>query len=297
MQRRRPEKISVLIVPEDNNAEPYSFRVRKSVIKFLYVVSIFLLVHMIAGVVFYWKYSKLHSFNKELVSLNSQLRDDNKRVIALADHFYALEKEYNKVRSLLGVESSFVFKENQGPQKIESPAIFENIVPAVKTELEISTDFVDTRSRFLLPQKSEMHGNDENIPTLLPVRGFLTKDFQEEGWFAPKTHSGIDIVAKKGSVIRAAGTGVIVFANWTYDYGNLVIINHDGGLISYYGHNQRILKPENGFVKKGEPIALLGNSGKSSGPHLHFEIQQDGVPVDPKKYILAFNENIKTKSL
>ena len=129
------------------------------------------------------------------------------------------------------------------------------------------------------------------------MRGFLTKDFQEEGWFAPKTHSGIDIVAKKGSVIRSAGTGVIVFANWTYDYGNLIIINHDGGLISYYGHNQRILKPENGFVRKGEPIALLGNSGKSSGPHLHFEIQKDGVPVDPKKYILAFNENIKTKNL
>ncbi|MFQ5636631.1 MAG: M23 family metallopeptidase, partial [bacterium] len=147
------------------------------------------------------------------------------------------------------------------------------------------------RGYLLTPRKSKIHNYAENVPTLLPVKGFLTLDFQKDGWFSPKTHTGVDIVAKKGTLVRAAGGGVVIFSNWTLDLGYLVIIDHGGGLLSYYGHNQRLLKPERTFVKKGEPIALLGTSGKSSGPHLHFEIWNDGVPVDPKEYILAFEKS------
>jgi len=85
-----------------------------------------------------------------------------------------------------------------------------------------------------------------------------------------------------------------MFANWTYDYGYLIILDHGGGLLSYYGHNQRLLKSERSYVGRGEPIAMLGNSGKSSGPHLHFEIRKDGRPVDPKDYLLAFSDIIAT---
>jgi murein DD-endopeptidase MepM/ murein hydrolase activator NlpD len=121
-------------------------------------------------------------------------------------------------------------------------------------------------------------------------------DFEQSGWFASKNHPGIDIVAKKGTVIRAAGAGVIIFANWTFDLGNLIIIDHGGGVVSYYGHTQRMLQSEKAYVKKGDPIALLGSSGKSSGPHLHFEIRRDGVPIDPKSYVLGFEETIRTNN-
>jgi murein DD-endopeptidase MepM/ murein hydrolase activator NlpD len=140
----------------------------------------------------------------------------------------------------------------------------------------------------LTTRKRKVDRFPENLPTLLPVEGFLTSDFKKESWFIPKTHTGIDIAAKKGSVVRAAGAGVIIFANWTFDLGNLIIVDHGDGVFSYYGHNQRILKGEKSYVKKGEAIALLGSSGRSSGPHLHFEIWKDGVPVDPKEFILAF---------
>jgi len=294
MQRNRSQKVSILIVPEDD-AEPYSFRISTNMVKLLYVVGAVLIVHILVGAIFYWKYASLYSFNTKILAYNSQLQKDNKRVIALADQFYALENEYKKVKGLLGVdlESSQQMAGVGGRQNFDSSQLFDNIVPAVQINRKSSLDFEKSNKQFFLsPKKSKIHSFAENIPTLLPVKGFLTFDFQKEGWFQPKTHSGIDIVAKKGTLIRAAGAGVVIFAGWTYDLGNLIIIEHGGGILSYYGHNQRLLKSEKIYVKKGEPIALLGTSGKSSGPHLHFEIWRDGVPVDPREFILAFNETI-----
>lgn len=292
--KRRAPKISVLIVPEDN-AEPYSFRIRKSLVKVLYVLGVLLLIHVIVGGIFYAKYIKLSGVNKKLVSYNEHLQEDNKRVIVLSDKFYALEKEYEKVKSLLGVEPGVDLASNDHVRQ-KKPKLFDNIVPAVKTGLSATnhTFSENTKRFFLSPRKSKVHQYADNVPTLLPVQGFLTQGYYKNGWFGAKNHTGIDIVAKTGSVIRAAGSGTIIFASWTYDLGNLIIIDHGDGMLSYYGHNQRILKPEKSFVKKGEPIALLGNTGRSTGPHLHFEIWKDGNPVNPKDYLVALNENVST---
>ncbi|MFQ5822703.1 MAG: M23 family metallopeptidase [bacterium] len=292
MKKRRSSKISILVVPEDNT-EPYSFRLNTRLVKFLYFVGGLLILHIILGAIFYFKYANLNTFNQQLLENNAQLLQDNKRVIALADQLYNLEKEYKKVRNLLGINDDFKPTTGGRIKSNQSTLPLDNIIPPLSTEAESRLNLFESKARYLLsPHKSKLHYYAENIPTLLPVEGFLTSDFNKEGWFFPKTHTGIDIAAKKGTVIRAAGSGVVIFANWTCDLGNLMIIDHGGGILSYYGHNQRLLKSEKNYVKKGESIALLGTSGRSSGPHLHFEIWKDGAPVDPKEFILAFN--IKT---
>ncbi len=103
IKKNRSQKVSILIVPEDN-AEPYSFRISKNMVKLLYVVGAVLIVHILVGAIFYWKYAGLYSFNKKVLAYNSQLQRDNKRVISLADQFYDFENEYNKVRCLICVE-------------------------------------------------------------------------------------------------------------------------------------------------------------------------------------------------
>ncbi len=294
MQKRRSNKISVLIVPEDN-AEPYSFRIRTSVVKGLYVLGAILIVHVILGGIFYWKYAKLLAVNDSITIYNTQLQEDNNRVIGLAEQLDDLATNYKKITSLLGVESIIHASSNGNIEKREENKLLENIVPAVASESKKEASLREVQKKMIFsPKKSKLHKYAENIPSLLPVKGFLTLDFHKDGWFMPKTHAGIDIVAKKGTIIRAAGAGVIIFANWTFDLGNLIIIDHGGGILSYYGHNQRLLEPEKSYVNKGKPIALLGSSGNSSGPHLHFEIWRDGAPVDPKEYILALNKNIST---
>ncbi len=288
---RRNKHVTILVVPGDN-VEPHSIRVRTGTLRVLYVVAFALFAHMVVGGYYYWKYAELERDNLQTLDENRQLRKDNQRVIALADQFYALEGEYQKVRSLLGVEPEQVAGVGAINSTNKPTQLVDNIVPAVQTNSRLVFKGFERRDGYLLtPRKDELYAYSENMPTLLPVKGVLTQDFQKEEWFGPRRHGGIDIVAKQGSVIRAAGAGTIVFANWTHDLGNLIIVNHGGGILSYYGHNQRLLKSEKRYVKKGEPVALLGSSGRSSGPHLHFEIRQNGQPVDPKEFVVAFQEN------
>jgi murein DD-endopeptidase MepM/ murein hydrolase activator NlpD len=124
-----------------------------------------------------------------------------------------------------------------------------------------------------------------NLPLRLPAKGYITRGFQPS-----QGHFGIDIAGKQGSPVVAAADGFVVFAGWTYDAGNMIIIAHGGGYFTFYKHNQALLKAANSLVKGGEPIALLGNTGAMShGPHLHFEVWKDGVALDPSDYVLNFH--------
>jgi len=110
---------------------------------------------------------------------------------------------------------------------------------------------------------------------LWPNDGPLTRGFE------PGLHAGIDIAGEVGSPVRAAAAGTVVFAGWDDELGNLVTLDHGGGLSTKYGHNERIEVKVGQAVTRGETIARLGNSGVSSGPHVHFECTRDGVPVAP----------------
>lgn len=99
-------------------------------------------------------------------------------------------------------------------------------------------------------------------------------------------HYGIDIGGLSNSPIRAFDEGNVIFADWSTATGYNIIVQHRNGLISIYKHNDSLLKDIGEFVKKGEAIAILGNSGTlSTGPHLHFEIWKSGVPIDPLEII------------
>lgn len=97
-------------------------------------------------------------------------------------------------------------------------------------------------------------------------------------------HAGVDITANAGAEIKALAGGLIKFAGHKGGYGQLVEIDHGNGLISRYGHNQALFVETGQVIHKGQIIALLGTSGRSTGPHLHLEIQKDGKPVDPGHY-------------
>jgi hypothetical protein len=122
-----------------------------------------------------------------------------------------------------------------------------------------------------------------SFPLLSPVVGFVTQEFDPA-----RNHYGIDFAGKRGTPVYAAGDGHEIFAGWTYDDGNMLILSHGGGYLTVYKHNQALLTTAQGVVARGEPIALLGTSGKTSlGPHLHFEVWKDGLPRDPNKFLLT----------
>ncbi|GAB3286802.1 M23 family metallopeptidase [Parahaliea aestuarii] len=101
----------------------------------------------------------------------------------------------------------------------------------------------------------------------------------------PAFHHGIDFAGKAGSDVLAVAGGVVTWSGERNGYGNMVEITHEDGLVSRYGHNQENLVEPGDVVRKGEPIALLGSSGRSTGAHVHFEVYKHGRSVDPSSYV------------
>ncbi|MBE9029554.1 peptidoglycan DD-metalloendopeptidase family protein [filamentous cyanobacterium LEGE 11480] len=100
-----------------------------------------------------------------------------------------------------------------------------------------------------------------------------------------KFHAGLDFAADYGEVIRSAAPGYVIFAGWYGGYGNTVIVDHGNGVTTLYAHADGLYVEEGQQVQRGEPIALVGSTGLSTGPHLHFELRSNGEPVDPLPYM------------
>jgi murein DD-endopeptidase MepM/ murein hydrolase activator NlpD len=119
---------------------------------------------------------------------------------------------------------------------------------------------------------------------LLPADGWISRSFSGGGE-GKAAHPGIDIVAARGTPVRCALDGVVKSARWDDTYGNVVVVAHADSLQTVYGHNDRILVKEGDHVTKGQIIAVLGSTGRSTAPHLHFEVLKGDKPVDPGTYL------------
>ncbi len=115
-----------------------------------------------------------------------------------------------------------------------------------------------------------------------PLRGVLYARFGRKG---RSPHDGIDLAAPAGTPVRTAAEGSVLFAGPQQGYGLLVIIEHAHGLVTVYAHNRDLRVRTGQPVREGQVIATVGESGKTSGPHLHFEVRQDGAPVDPLDFL------------
>jgi murein DD-endopeptidase MepM/ murein hydrolase activator NlpD len=132
-----------------------------------------------------------------------------------------------------------------------------------------------------------------STPSVMPVNGWISSKFGYR--ISPFTnrkvfHEGIDIAAMYGAEVKATANGLVIFAGYKPGYGNLVTIDHGFGFVTRYAHNSKILVKVGDKVSKGDVIAKVGNSGKSTGPHCHYEVLVNGVPVNPVKFIAELEE-------
>ena len=115
-----------------------------------------------------------------------------------------------------------------------------------------------------------------------PIKGLITESFS-----VSEEHYGVDVVAKKDALIKSTLDGTIIYSGFTPSEGYILQIQHDNNLISIYKHNSSVLKKMGDKVKSGEAIAIIGNTGElSKGPHLHFELWHNGLPINPEEFIV-----------
>lgn len=130
----------------------------------------------------------------------------------------------------------------------------------------------------------------ENIPSTIPVNGVITQKYSAAAILHEDNHYGIDIAGREGTAINASASGLVVYSGWNDVYGNIVILDHGDKYNTVYGHNSVNLVNTRDRVQRGQCIALMGNTGRSTGPHLHFEIWVDGDPENPVNYISEYRE-------
>ena len=145
--------------------------------------------------------------------------------------------------------------------------------------LRIAVEAEDKISLFSSDKKGSL--DMENILFFSPIKGVITNGINRK-----KEHFGTDIVAKEDEPIKCVFDGVVVISHWTSETGYVVGVQHANGVFSLYKHNSILFKNAGEYVRSGEVIAIIGNSGElSSGPHLHFELWYKGTPVNPENYI------------
>lgn len=288
----RRKRLTILLIPDDDT-EPFSLNLTTRFIKFLLVIGVFLLIHIILGGIFYWRYAVLNRENSKLRHQNEELSETREKIYEILPVVDDLVKEQEKVLNAMGVkDQGFTNFSHSNPLEA-TPKIdnYAGITRQTESNKPILKGTQTENLDFLKEKNSQFHDFVRNLPTWLPVAGYMSQEFTPLNWLSVlkrEGHLGIDIVADVGTPIHAAGDGFVVFSEWTYDLGYLIILYHGSGFFTYYGHNDRNIVTNRTYVRKGEVIGFVGNSGKSSGPHLHFEVWRNGIAVDPKDVLIAF---------
>ncbi len=177
-------------------------------------------------------------------------------------------------------ENQFVrSKDNEGPQ------VLAQKLDKLSAEATRQEQSLQELQAYFQDQKSLL----ASVPSVWPARGWVTSDFGSR--LDPYTservmHAGLDIAGPHGKEIVSPSDGTVVFAGLEGGYGNVVVLDHGYGIKTRYGHLSFIKVKSGERVKRGDIIAAMGNTGRSTGPHLHYEVRVNGIAQNPRKFIL-----------
>lgn len=170
--------------------------------------------------------------------------------------------------------------------KLEDFVTVENAVASLykapvvkKATTKVSTTNINTSTNISNEKKSI------GIALIKPVSGTITSRFGVRSSIRKSAHTGLDIGVPRGTSVKAAASGTVIYAGYKGSYGNLVIISHGNGVQTYYGHCDKLLVSAGDTVSQGAEIAKSGSTGNSTGPHLHFEVRLNGVALNPQNYV------------
>jgi len=272
------KKAFTFIVVPENASKTYTFRLRRGRLYILGAICLLLLssyIYMVGA------HRRVYSDARRAERLeveNEILRAQAQKVADLGAELARLQNIRQRLYEMVGMGEDLPQVFGQGVlAKSETTRTVEGVP---QQELAVSSG--DLRKSTWADTAEE---DLSNKPTLWPVRGWVTAEFDETMPGREKKHTGIDIAAPQGTPILTAGSGKVTFAGWDKDLGLVVVLDHLNGLSTLYGHCSRVLVEVNEPVSQGQAIAELGNTGQSSAPHLHFEIRENGMPIDPRKYL------------
>lgn len=289
------------------NTETLSYeKVQTTIGGVLRKVGLHLLTGLFSGALFFLLFVSLVDSPEE-----QQLSSENARMKV---QYKLLERRMSEIQSVLGDLQQrddnlyrVIFQADPIPYAIRRSGFdntkrYEELSDMSNSSLLIETAkqvddlskqvYIQSQSYDEIAQLAKLNEQKlQHIPAIQPV---LNKDLRRMAsgfglrmdpvYRRPKMHTGMDFAAPIGTDIFATGNGVILEAGWKQGYGNTVVINHGFGYITLYGHMNKINVQRGQKIQRGDIIGEVGNSGKSTGPHLHYEVRYQGTPVNPQNY-------------
>ena len=221
----------------------------------------------------------------ELENGMSRLRKFEARLRTAFD----LDRDFYSQESLLGIgggETSLAdMVSGLDVRQSDLAAQVDRDLERMKSRVEAQEQGFSELVSFLEDRKSLL----VSTPSIMPVRGWVTSGFRRRSDpFTGNTvwHRGLDISTGMGTPVLAPADGVVTYTGRKVDFGNIISLDHGYGYLTRFGHNSKIIVRAGQRVRRGQVIALVGNTGKSTGPHLHYEVLRNGVPVNPQDYII-----------
>lgn len=262
---------TLIFVPEDNR-KTFTLRIPKYV---LHSLLLFFIIFFSGLVLLLYKSGEIAA-KLQVLSLirmeNDKLSKENENLRLITDKIHRLDQLSNylhRLSAVPGSRASTIYAE----RSISVSDIIYNSEPSSNPQVT--------------SKKSKTIGSFPNIP---PVEGWITRRFQEGSGTGNTGHRGIDFAATLGTPIKATAPGVVGKIENDKYFGLLLAIHHENGFVTRYGHCSQILVGVHDRVKRGQTVALVGNTGRSTAPHLHYEMIKDGKYIDPSKHILVHKD-------
>jgi len=288
---RDPRRYEVLVTSLGEGRAARAFRVSRVGLVLMGVLAVLAIVGLTLAVLMFTPAAMYVPLPNPILEqrYGEQIRETQVRLNDLAEQVLLLSDYNTQLRKALGEGStgdSMMFTDSPSvladtgsvPQSFAATRPDTSSAPAASDQYDI---MVATAPGIVAV--GEETSVDGRLPLIMPAEGFVSQLFDPG-----RGHFGMDIAARRGTPVIAPADGHVVFAGWTYDDGNMIILAHGRGYMTVYKHNQSVLRNAQEFVRRGEAIALLGTSGRTSqGPHLHFEVWRDGLPRDPRLYLIA----------
>jgi murein DD-endopeptidase MepM/ murein hydrolase activator NlpD len=236
---------------------------------------------------------------QENARLERQLDELNSRLAGLADTLHRISQRDARIRVLANLEPIDPQVQAAGIGGPLVSSLEGEVGSAMRRSAEIRVDLNALIRRANLLASSFKEAADSlavhsarlaATPSIMPTQGWLSSAFSSMRshpiLHVARPHEGIDVTAPMGTPIEAPAAGVVRDAGWEAGYGNTIVIDHGFGTITKFAHASKLLVREGQRVSRGQRIALVGNTGLATGPHLHYEVHVNGRAVDPLRYVL-----------
>lgn len=292
---------SIVIVPNSND-KVRRLSIKAPLVKFLFFGILTLAILIPVSVSFATKIkgqsetnielqNQLAKLTQTLLAQNDTLALANSQIEALNSiDSEAKQKIQTFSKMYADIANDYVSKSSRGTSNKSTTNAIEDIIKLSSAVEDLNKAFShdDQLSEKLRSSSENLEKFAEAIPTFVPAKGKITSPFGMRKHPITKirtNHNGIDIDSPKGDPIYAAASGEVIFSGYTPGFGYHIIIDHKNGFQTLYAHSSKLISKKGDLVKKGQKIANVGSTGRSTGPHLHFEMRIYDSLVNPIDYI------------